>query len=330
MRGTAKIMGVATLAILAAGGVRGETLQEVQELRRHLQYDRAALRLGQLLPDLEGEPRAQGLLLMGQLVTDPRDARRYLNDAARVSTQPETRSRIALELAKLDYARGSYRAVQSRLSEFASEPEPALWLGLAAAGVDETGDLQTILAPAARSDMAQALIGWGALQRGDPAAALEALGPLAGERQTPVLPSALLWKCQAEAALGERDAALATGAELRERFGDTPESRLVQSTLNQLHGWEPAPPPVAVPSERIALQLGAFEDRGNALRFRAGLPTELEPVRIQAVPGERGPLYRILAGSFASRPEAEEWARTMLAPRGFTWQVVRVEEAVPR
>lgn len=318
------------LAILVTGVAEAETLQEVQEMRRHLQYDRAALRLGQLLPDLEGEPRAQGLLLMGQLATDPRDARRYLNDAARLATQPETRGRIALELAALDYARGSYRAVQSRLSEFASEPEAALWLGLAAAGVDETDDLQEILAPAARADMAQALLGWGALRRGDPAAALAVLEPLAAERQSTVLPSALLWKCQAEAALGERDAALATGAELRERFGDTPESRLVQATLNQLHGWEPAPPPVAVPTERIALQLGAFEDRGNALRFRAGLPTELEPVRIQAVPGERGPLYRILAGSFDSRDEAESWARTMLVPRGLTWQVVRVEEARPR
>ena len=308
----------------------GAGLEEIQELRRHLRYDQAELRLGMLLPDFEGEERAQALLLLSQLDTDPREARRHLTDAARFAIQPATRMRIEIELATHDYARGSYRAVQSRLRPLESDPQAALWLGLAAAALGETATLPDVLAPAARSDLARALTGWAALDTGHPDTALARLAPVAAERKSAVLPSVLLWKVRAEATLGQRDAALATGAELRERFPDAPESKLVQSTLDELQGWATPQVVTPPPSDRFGLQVGAFEDRGNALRFRAGLPPALDPVTIQPVAGDRGALYRVVVGSFESREAAEAWARAQLQPLGYSWQAVRIEEARAR
>jgi cell division protein FtsN len=156
------------------------------------------------------------------------------------------------------------------------------------------------------------------------------LAPVAQARKSAVLPTVLLWKVQAEAELGQRDAALATGAELRERFPDAPESKLVQSTLDQLQGWATPQVQAPAPTERFGLQVGAFEDRGNALRFRAGLPAALDPVAIQPVASERGPLYRVVVGSFESREAAEAWASSQLQPLGYQWQAVRIEEARAR
>jgi cell division septation protein DedD len=84
---------------------------------------------------------------------------------------------------------------------------------------------------------------------------------------------------------------------------------------------EATPPAAAAGSWTI--QLGAFGDRGNALRFRAGLPRDLQPVSIQETEGERGVLYRVICGAFPNREAADAFAARQVAPRSLIWSVVR-------
>jgi cell division protein FtsN len=220
------------LAVLAALVPRAaaDALQEARELRRQLRYDDARSRVEIVLPDLEGDARAQALLLLATLVTEPKDVRRCLSDAARAATTPDLRRQAVLEQAKLDYARGNYRLAQTRLESEPSDAESAHWL---------------------------------------------------------------------ELCVSAQTAATAPRAAL-------------------------APPPAS--TAQLSIQLGAFEDRSNALRFRAGLPADLQPVTLQEVESARGTMYRVLVGVFDSREAAEAWASSHVASRGYAWQVVRRTE----
>jgi cell division septation protein DedD len=221
------ILACAPSAILAA-----DPMQEVRDLRRKLQYDDARAKLEIYLPDLEGDARAEGLLLQATLVDEARDARRILADAARAATSAGVRRKAVLEQAKLEYARGSYSTARTRLEAEAGDPEVDRWITLCAAGL--------------------------------------------GDAKAP--------------------------------------------------GGKPATPDAA-PATRYLVQLGAFEDRGNALRFRAGLPRDLGQTTIQELEGPRGRLYRVLTvGAFTARDAAEAWAAEHLGPHGLSWQVVTNEK----
>jgi peptidoglycan lytic transglycosylase len=76
----------------------------------------------------------------------------------------------------------------------------------------------------------------------------------------------------------------------------------------------PAPAFVA-PASGYAVQLGAFADEANAERLRAALAGEAD-VRIETVSTWRGTIYRVRAGAWASREEAEA-ALTRFAARGY-------------
>lgn len=223
LRILAGTIGFALVAVVTGAAHAADPLQEVRDMRRKLQYDAARARLEIFLPDLEGDARAEGLLLHASLVDDARDARRILADAARVAKSDGVRRKAVVEQAKLEYARGSYHTARTRLEPEAGDAEVDRWLALCAAGLGESA---------------------------------------------------------------------------------------------------PAPSVPVAPTARLALQLGAFEDRGNALRFRAGLPREIGTTTIQEMDGTRGRLYRVLAGSFATREAAETWAAEHLGRHGLSWQVV--------
>jgi hypothetical protein len=319
----------AVLACLPpAGGAAAEVFQEVLELRRQGQYESAADRLTAALPGLGGEDRARGLLALAGLVPQHKEARRLLLDAAKAATDPDTRRRADLELARLDYARGNYRSMTTRLEPWRDDQEACLWLGLAATALGETRDLESLVAPASKTDLAALLVGWAALQAGDPERALRALDAVTSRRQADLLPTALLWKAQGEAALGRSEPARSTRTTLRERFPDAPEALLAQAQERSGGGAAVGPPTAPAP-ERVVLQLGAFQDRTNALRFRSGLEREFPEMRVVEAYDGAARLYRIHIGPFASRAAAEAFGYEQLAPRGHSWQVARAGEERP-
>jgi len=320
---------VACLALASAGTVRADVLRQAQELRRQMQYDTARERLGIALPDLRGEPRAQALLLLADLSTDPKEARRLLRDAQSAATSRQTQLRTDLELARLDYARGSYRSVLTRLRDDLENEEAALLSALAAIALGETHDLQATLQSARRGELAQLLLGWAARQGGDAQSALVVFEQAARQRPSDFLPTTLLWKAECEAALGLRDRALQSAGLLLQRFPETPEAGLVEPTLAALRRGTAAAGPEPASAEQpgnVALQVGSFEDRTNALRFQEALAREVQPVQVQEIRDGARRLYRVQVGPFATRDLAETFGRERLTPRGYTWRIVRPEE----
>lgn len=128
------------------------------------------------------------------------------------------------------------------------------------------------------------------------------------------------------------DEAARTSGELRERFSDTPEATLVQQSVAAAR---PAPatatPEASRPAPRFAVQLGAFEDRTNALRLQGTLPRDLGPAQIlEDAPAGRARIYRVVVGGFATHEAASSFATEKVAPRGLAWQVVPLPEDARR
>lgn len=315
------VLALASPASESLAGPRADAvLRDAAALRRALRYDAAATKLDAALPQATGDDRARLLVARAALATDPGAARTLLLEAGRATTTHDVRRHADVEVARLDLARGSYRGAQTRLSPYAADPEAAVLLALAAIGLDSTAGLDSLLAPAHDDETAQLLLGWSALQRGDPQLALERLSALATRRSSDVLPTALLWKATAEAQLGDTRAATRTSAELRARFGTTPETDAAARAAQA-----PAlAPETAVHGERLGLQIAAFEDRANALRYRESAARTLPDVHVEAATSAGRDVYRVCVGRFTSRDEAELFARRELESRGLAWQVVRL------
>jgi cell division septation protein DedD len=318
--------------LLAALPVRADVLREASELKRRLQYNAAQQRLQQSLPDLHDDARAQALVAMASLTTEPRDARRWLAEAAKSGSE-STRRAAALELAQLEFARGNYRNAITQTEAYPADPQAALWHGLSAAALGDASSMPAVLEPARKNDFAVLLLGWSALQRGDAQAALDILTPQSERRRADYLPATLLWKTQAQVSLGLADDAARTSGELRERYPESPEALLVQQALPAAHpatGAGAGGAAVAA-AMQFTIQLGAFEDRTNALRLRGSLARDLGPTQIiEDAPAGRPRIFRVAVGAFDSRDAATAFAAEKLSPRGLAWQVVPVPEDTHR
>jgi len=82
-----------------------------------------------------------------------------------------------------------------------------------------------------------------------------------------------------------------------------------------------APPPTAAaPSARIAVQVGAFAERGSAERLRGALQQEGYPAYV--APGAAGgsPRWRVRVGPYPSREDADQVAARLKSARALpTW-----------
>lgn len=308
---------------LACGRAAADPLAEATELRRRLQYAAAQEKLGIALPDLTGDERARALLLLAWLSTDHKEARRLLLEASRQAPAAETRRLADLELARLDYARGNYRSVLNRLRPHASQAEAAALLAESSIAVGEPQSVRDFLQPIRQEEIAVLLGGWATLEGGDAQRALPSFEQLAKQRDSDHAATALLWKAECESALGLRDRALETAGQLRNRYPETPEARMVQSVLGQLR--TPSPEEADTRPARIVLQVGAFEDRANALRYQARLAREIQRVQVSEVGEGVQRIYRVQVGPFETRDAAEAYARAELEPRGIAWRVARPE-----
>jgi len=324
MRQPIRTTWVCAVLLVLARPAASDVLQEADELRQQMHYDAARTKLEAALPGLEDEARARALMLLAAVNDDPKEARRQLLDAGKAASRPPTRRTAILELAKLDYGRGNYRSVQARLQEIATDPEAALWLGLAAVALGERTELRSTLEPARKLDLGQLLLAWTDLQDGQARQAVETLQPLAGQRRGDLTATALLWKAQSEIALGDHESATRTVALLRDRWPTTPEAHLSEPLVA---GGAPDTERDAGGAERLALQVGSFEDRANALRYREQMRGTIQDVRIEESTSGATRLYRVVVGSFPSRETAEAFAAQQLTSRGIAWQVVRLGEA---
>lgn len=324
--GTCRIVGVVAACLSAAPAVMAQpdVLDQALALQRRLQYTEATRLLAEALPDLSGEQRARAALLLAALSTDHKEARRFLREVQQAAPGSDLQRRAEIELARLDFARGNYNSVRSRLEPYA-DPEARLLVASSWVALDDAAQAETVLRELPSSPRTQLLQCWVARRRGDHAAALAALTTLAaagGDFQ----PTVLLWKSECEIALGRSQEAMSTAAELQRRYPDSPEIALLEPRLPALRqappatGMTPAPAPAT-----ILLQLGVFETRANALRLRDKIPGTLGTARIDEVQRGSQRLFRVSLGPFENAAVATEFARTRLAPAGFEWRLVAPE-----
>ena len=317
------------LLLPATAVAQGSALEEVRALQRRLQYAEAHERLLAALPDLEGESRGQAYLLLAELCTDAKEARRAWREAEQASPGGAIQQRAALELARLDFAQGSYHSVRSRL-EPATDEDSRFLVAASWVGLGEAERAATALAALPTSPRAALLRAWATRASRGAEAGLQELAPLAAAGGD-YLPTILLWQAECEAELG-RSAQARTAAEaLQRRFATSPENDMLAATLTALRRAQapgvaaPAAASPALPPGSLLLQIGVFESQANALRLRERLPADLGPVRVDPVQQGERRFYRVALGPFTSSSAATEHARAKLEPLGMEWRLVRPE-----
>ena len=300
--------------------VSAGVVEEAREMRRQLRYGDATQLLEGKLGTLGGGERAQALLLLAALSTDHKEARRLLRDAANSGDAAQVQRAADLELARLDYARGNYNNVRSRLEHYA-DAECRLLVAQSLAALGETDKVTPALSGIA-SESAELLRAWAERESGDFEGALTRLEKLAAGRAD-AQPVVLLWKAECESRLGQTQRARDTAATLRRDYPDAPEVVLLQPTLSTLQHANPTTPPAVTGA--VVLQLGVFEERGNALRFRESLPRSIGPVELDTVSQGGRRMVRVRVGPFDHREAAETYGRTRLDPLRLEWRLAPLE-----
>ncbi len=308
----------------AALAAQGDPLGAARRLIGQLQYDEARVGLETALQEPDGEARAQAYLLLAGISTDHKEARRLLREAQRSGGSAATQRAADLDLARLDYARGNYNSVRSRLEPYADD-EARLLLAQAWIAIGEPTRAAEVLRSMRATAQTELLRGFCARAAGETRDALARLANAAGSGEQQ--PTVLLWKAECELQLGQYEAARATAGELQRRFADAPESVLIEPTLTALRQAPatPSPPPAATTLQPVLVQLGIFEARNNALRFRDTLPQEIAPLRLDEILQDGKRLHRVALGPFESQTVAEAYARAHLTPLGLDWRITRPE-----
>lgn len=297
-----------------------DVLDEARDARRGMRYDEARALLENAIDTSHGDARARLQLELARVSGEPREAQRLLREAAQGAADERLRQSAEFELARLDYARGSYNSVRTRLRQH-SDPSARLFLALAAIAIGRLDEARQQLG-SLPGNSAALLRSWTARESGDAQAALAILNDLT-QSNADELPTVLLWKAECEATLGRPERAVETAAELQNRFPQAPESVLIEPTLaavrrgSQRDGGAQA--------QSVFLQLGAFEDRANALRFRDSMPRDIGPLVVEERARGVQRIYVVLVGPFETRPLAESYARTQLDPNDIEWRVTLPE-----
>jgi tetratricopeptide (TPR) repeat protein len=316
----------ALIAVASIGAsveaARASVVDEARALQQQLHYREARDLLRTEIDDLHGDERAEAMLLLAWLSTNHKEARRLLRETTRASDRHEIRSRVDLELARLDFARGNYNSVRTRLERY-DDDRAGLLLAQAYVALKQPDRATAVLRNLGSGVQVDLLRGWAAREMGDTRDALERFARLA-DTESDFLPIVLLWKAECEADLDMRDPALATAALLQRRFPASAEAVLIEPTLAALRRMSSEP--TSVRPEVIVIQLGAFEDRSNALRFRDTLPRHIRPVTVDEIRSGARRIYRVHVGPFETRPAAEAWARENLGPLDLEWSIARPEE----
>lgn len=308
-------------AVFAVGA--GDLLERAIALKQAGRYDLAR----DLLDDQIGRGEIatddiQWLRL--QLETDPdRFDREALALANRLGAEDPRHQEIVVARASEQFARGRYQTASTLLEEVAFEKalagRAALLNAMSLQALGQTGAsaraYESIAADDPAAPMARALLAELQLRAGRPqtarAAALEALE--LDPRQGGAIARAVL------ARLAIQDGDLEEGrrlqAEVVQRHPSSPEAAWRQEETVDVSPEEDSIVESDVTDGRrdYALQLGAFRDRSLALRLARQLPGE--EIRVESDASSGDAWYRVVAGSYVTRQQAEN-ARATWAARG--------------
>lgn len=327
----------------SAAGLRG-----IRRQIARLDYGGARAALEEELPRLRGRDLQEGTLLFASLQTDLSDTKRLLASVVR-SGEPREALAARLELARIAYALGDYEETVSLLLGVGAEGrgsqrfEAAYFRGMAR---KQRGEVEQARADLESIDRGEYLY-WSYIalaeldmQSGRFEEAVRRLETVAGSRSSPMA-GFRLGECYE--ILGERDKAVAAYRTLAAGFPESPEAPKAREKISMLgssgsrgrqgkreEGGEegkssPREAPRPQDTQRYTLQFGAFSDEENARALVAGLAGAIEGIHIETTRTGGTTWYRVRAGIYVSREEAEEAAVRIMEQTGYSSRALPVQ-----
>jgi tetratricopeptide (TPR) repeat protein len=309
------ILAAATLAV-------GEDLYErVETLRREGRYELAS---GLLEDHLErGTPLDRSLSwLRAQLTADPDRFDRITAGLVQGhSAEDSLAQRVLLARAREAFAGGRYLTALEALEALPSSawqryPATPLFAGMAAAaaGSPRKARETLLLVPPSSPHYAEArtLLAQLSLRAGEVQEALRHAETALGTGDPDPAAQALYVRAEALEQSGDQERAQRTREEILRRWGKTAEAAWLRedgmlaarATATEAPGIDE----VEAPGRRnhFAVQLGAFHDRGLALRLAQSLRGRSQDLRIERDGSSSPPWYRVVVGRYPTRNAAEE------------------------
>ena len=353
MRPLCKAVIIATVAasfpalLPADAGTAG--LRTIRGLFNTKEYRKAEEKLREELPGMRGRTRDQARLMLADLRTDTYGASVMLEDVINTGDDREA-LRARVELAKLSYATGEYHQTITLLKGIRAEGrgsakyEAVYFRGLARKQLDDLEGARSDFERIDRGDylhwsyIALAEIDIRSGRIGD---AIERYETIAAGHSSPIA-GFRLGECYEMT--GEREKALQTYRNVLRNFPGSPEAPKAREKVQMIDSALKRPRPErsgeggeegethfrgtssqADASPGYTLQFGAFSERGNAHAFISDLGSMIDDLHIEVAEiGERL-WYRVRAGRFDTREEAEEAALKVMERTGYSSKVLPVE-----
>jgi tetratricopeptide (TPR) repeat protein len=340
---------MAALPAFSPADSGGAGLRTIRSMVNRKEYAKAEESLREELPGMRGRTRDQAKLMLADLRTEPRDAVSILEDIIRSGDNREA-LKARVELAKIHYSTGEYHQVVRILDGIRAKGrggdkyEAVYFRGLSR---QQLGDLE-----GARRDFESIdrgdFLHWSYISLADLdirsgriTEAVEKYETIAAGHSSPIA-GFRLGECYE--LTGEREKALKTYMNVARNFPGSPEApkarekvQMIDSALkrtgreSKVGGGEQGETPSAVAASPLngspvyTLQFGAFGEKKNAHAFISDLESMIDDLHIEV--GESGGSlwYRVRAGRFASREEAEEAALNVMERTGYSSKVLPVE-----
>jgi len=295
-------------ALNAAGaGMLAEARSDIRNLR----YRQAEEKLLALARTGSGSERLEALYLLAGLKRSAAEAEILYRELMDSDPEGEWGRRAALTLAEIRYATGDYRGALELLHRSfpcGSSEEVCLFQGLSCLMLGDYDAAAASLGKVRRgrfrvwADLALAEIDRKE-HRG--AEACQRYRDLARAMVNPV---ALYRYGECLESEGRSQEALKWYQRIIEDFSESPEAVKASAKIHALEQAPSATAPArvsATPEGAFTVQLGAFQDRANALRFLAEIRGVLPGVRIDTEVTGRRELHRVRYGYFRTREEAQ-------------------------
>jgi tetratricopeptide (TPR) repeat protein len=338
---------VCVLATADSGG--GTGLRSIRSQYNRKEYDRAEAALREELPGMRGRTRDQGRLLLADLQTDSGRAADLLESVMETGDSRES-LKARVELAKIRYSTGEYYETVRILDGVRAEGrgdekyEAVYFRGLARKqlgdlegarrdfeDIDRGDYLYWSYIAIAELDMRSGRIGE-AVRRYETIAA-DHSSPIAGFR---------LGECYELS--GDIEKAMQTYRNVARNFPRSPEApkarekmQMIDSAIKRTAeastagGGEEGEAPAeesgagADGSQKYTLQFGAFSEKRNAESFISDLEALIDGLHIEVAESGGNLWYRVRAGRYSSREEAEEAALRVMRRTGYSSKVLPLE-----
>lgn len=327
----------------------GTGLRTIRGMVNHKEYAKAEESLREEIPEMKGRTRDQAKLMLAGLRTDPGNAAGILEDVIRTGDKREA-LKARVELAKIYYSTGEYHQSIKVLEGIHAEGrggdkyEAVYFRGLSR---KQLGDLE-----GARKDFASIDRGdylhWSYISLADIdirsgriSEAVDRYETIAAGHSSPIA-GFRLGECYE--LTGEREKALNTYRNVARNFPGSPEApkarekvQMIDSSLKrpgneaQVEGGEQGETPSMKTESPLngspvyTLQFGAFGEKENAHAFISDLKSMIDDLHIEVSESGGSLWYRVRAGRYASREEAEEAALNVMERTGYSSKVLPVE-----